>query len=174
MAIATRPKAVSVDRLSCSAYEVPTDQPESDGTLEWDSTTVVVVEVEGGGATGLGYTYGDLAVATLIQSNLARLVEGADALAPATAWASMQKEIRNAGQPGEDAMAVSAGDIGDCDLKGKLLGIALADAMPRFHTRAPVYGSGGFSSYSRERIGQQLGAWVDQGISHVKIKVGRD
>jgi len=174
MEIATRPATVSVDRLSCSAYEVPTDQPESDGTLEWDSTTVVVVEVEGGGVTGLGYTYGDAAVATLIESKLAGLVQGADALAPPAAWASMQAAIRNAGQPGLGAMAVSAVDIALWDLKAKLLGTALADALPRFRPRVPVYGSGGFTSYSRERIGRQLGAWVDQGIARVKIKVGRD
>jgi L-alanine-DL-glutamate epimerase-like enolase superfamily enzyme len=174
MAIATRPAAVSVDRLSCSAYEIPTDQPESDGTFEWDSTTIVVVELEGGGATGLGYTYGDAAVATLIQSKLASLIEGADALAPPRAWASMQAAIRNVGQPGVGAMAVSAVDIALWDLKAKLLGVSLADALPRFHARVPVYGSGGFTSYSLERIGEQLGAWVDEGIPRVKIKVGRD
>ena len=35
MAIATRPDAVEVEGLACAAYEVPTDAPESDGTLEW-------------------------------------------------------------------------------------------------------------------------------------------
>ncbi|MEA2744317.1 MAG: hypothetical protein QOG25_2688, partial [Acetobacteraceae bacterium] len=36
---------------------VPTDGPEADGTLAWDSTVIVVVNVEAGGITGLGYTY---------------------------------------------------------------------------------------------------------------------
>jgi L-alanine-DL-glutamate epimerase-like enolase superfamily enzyme len=174
MATATRASTVTVDGLRCSAYTVPTDAPESDGTLEWDSTTIVVVEAQGGGVNGLGYTYGDAAVATLIQSKLADVVAGADALSPPAAWARMQTAIRNAGQPGVGAMAVSAVDIALWDLKAKLLGLALADALPRFHDRVPVYGSGGFTSYSLERIREQLAAWVERGIPRVKIKVGRD
>ena len=45
-----------VESLAVSAYEVPTDGPESDGTLEWDSTTMVVVHARAGGKVGLGYT----------------------------------------------------------------------------------------------------------------------
>jgi len=41
------------------AYKVPTATPESDGTLQWDSTTLVYVEVRAGGETGIGFTYAD-------------------------------------------------------------------------------------------------------------------
>jgi hypothetical protein len=37
-----------------SVCTVPTDGLESDGALEWTSTTIVVVEVQAGGASGLG------------------------------------------------------------------------------------------------------------------------
>src|ERR671927_1163173 len=94
---------VSVERLEVSAYTIPTDEPESDGTLEWDSTTIVVVEAHAGDEAGLGYTYGDAAVATLIESKLADVVKGADALSPPAAWAGMQTAVRNAGQPGVGA-----------------------------------------------------------------------
>ena len=39
---------VEVRDLRVSAYVIPTATPESDGTLEWDSTTLVLVELEGG------------------------------------------------------------------------------------------------------------------------------
>ncbi len=39
---------VEVDGLDVAAYTVGTDEPESDGTLEWDSTTIVVVHARGG------------------------------------------------------------------------------------------------------------------------------
>jgi len=68
--------------LDVSAFTVPTDEPESDGTLRWDSTTIVVVEAHAGGATGLGYAYGDVSVAGFVRSKLAPVVEGRDALAP--------------------------------------------------------------------------------------------
>jgi hypothetical protein len=45
-----------VESLVVSAFTVPTDEPESDGTAEWDATTIVVVEASAGGESGLGYT----------------------------------------------------------------------------------------------------------------------
>jgi hypothetical protein len=52
---------VPIERLEVSAYTIPTEEPEADGTLAWDSTTIVVVELVGGGQRGLGYTYSDSA-----------------------------------------------------------------------------------------------------------------
>ena len=31
-----------LERVTARAYKIPTEQPESDGTLEWDSTTLVI------------------------------------------------------------------------------------------------------------------------------------
>jgi L-alanine-DL-glutamate epimerase-like enolase superfamily enzyme len=135
---------------------------------------MVLVEVAGGDEHGLGYTYGDASVGTFIESKLAGEVEGADATSPPEAWAKMQHAIRNAGRQGVGAMAVSAVDIALWDLKAKLMGLTLADALPRFHAAVPVYGSGGFTSYSDERLESQLGGWAEEGIPRVKMKVGRE
>ena len=177
MAVAA-PQAGAVEAplgaLDVSAFTVPTDEPESDGTLSWDSTTIVVVEIDAGGARGLGYAYGDLAVATFIESKLSEVVEGRDALSPPASWAAMQAAIRNAGRPGVGAMAVSAVDVALWDLRARLLGVCLADALPRFHDSVPVYGSGGFTSYSPQRLRDQLEGWMDAGLPRVKVKVGRE
>jgi L-alanine-DL-glutamate epimerase-like enolase superfamily enzyme len=165
---------VPVAALDVHTYVMPTDAPESDGTLAWDSTTIVVVEVEAAGERGLGYTYGDRAVATFIESELAAVVESADALLPAATWSAMQRQIRNAGRPGVGAMAISAVDIALWDLKARLQDLPLADALPRFHTSVPVYGSGGFTSYSPVRLRAQLEDWMEAGLPRVKVKVGRD
>jgi hypothetical protein len=47
-------REVNIGEVHASAYTIPTDAPESDGTLEWNATTLVLVQVEAGGRTGLG------------------------------------------------------------------------------------------------------------------------
>jgi L-alanine-DL-glutamate epimerase-like enolase superfamily enzyme len=153
---------------------VPTDEPESDGTLEWDATTIVVVEVAADGESGLGYTYADAAAGVLIESKLAPLIDAADPMTPAASFGRMRAALRNDGTVGLGAMALSAVDIALWDLKAKLLGKPLADVLPRVRETVPVYGSGGFTSYSPDRLGEQLGRWVAEGIPRVKMKVGRD
>src|SRR3954447_11473095 len=97
--------------MKVSVFEIPTDEPESDGTLEWDSTTMVLVEIERDGQTGLGYTYADASVANLIESKLASIVDEADTMSPPAAWSAMRVALRNVGQQGVGAMALSAVDI---------------------------------------------------------------
>jgi L-alanine-DL-glutamate epimerase-like enolase superfamily enzyme len=166
--------APRVQATRVAAYEIPTDEPESDGTLEWTSTTIVSAEVAGGGERGLGYTYGDVSVARLIDSLLAPAVEGVDPLATGSAWKAMHRALRNAGSVGPGAMALAAVDIALWDLKARLLDLSLADLLPRFHDRVPAYGSGGFCSYTNKRLEAQLSDWAAAGFSAVKMKVGRD
>jgi L-alanine-DL-glutamate epimerase-like enolase superfamily enzyme len=165
---------VPVERLDVSAYVIPTDFPESDGTITWDKTTVVLVEVSAGGKRGLGYSYADLATARLIQETLADVVRGKDAMAVAGIWFDMVYAIRNQGRPGISSMAISAVDIALWDLKARLLDVPLCTLLGQRREAAPIYGSGGFTSYSREQLQQQLSDWVEQGIPRVKMKIGRD
>ena len=168
---------VPVGDLDVHAYEIPVDGPdgrEQDGTLTWSSTTIVLVEAHGGGETGLGYTYGDVSVAALVRSKLTSVVTGMDALAPAAAWREMFRQLRNAGQPGVGAMAVSAVDIALWDLKARLLGLPLSRALPGFRGEVPVYGSGGFTNYPLQRLTSQVSSWVAEGLGRVKVKTSRD
>ena len=165
---------IPVDRLRVSTYTVPTDSPESDGTLEWNKTTLVLAEAEGGGKHGLGYTYADHAAATLIRDTLAEAVTGTDALAPTAAYYSMWRRIRNLGRPGICSTAISAVDCALWDLKARLLDLPLVKLLGLVRDGAPLYGSGGFTSYSDRQLAEQLSGWVKQGIPCVKMKIGRD
>lgn len=171
MTAARRPEA-PIERVDISAYTVPTDGPEADGTLSWDSTTLVLVEATAGGQTGLGYSYADLGTAKLAQETLAGVVHGCDALDVPRAWDRMVHAIRNLGRPGISSMAVSAVDNALWDLKAKLLGLSLLDLLGAARDAVPIYGSGGFTSYTVERLQAQLAGWVEQGIPRVKMKVG--
>jgi L-alanine-DL-glutamate epimerase-like enolase superfamily enzyme len=163
-----------IDGIDVAAYTVPTDAPESDGTLAWDATTIIVAHVHAGPARGLGYTYGPTAVGGVIAELLANIVRGRDAMTPQATWTAMRRALRNAGQAGMGAMALSAVDIALHDLRARLLGVPLARALGGVHTGVPIYGSGGFTSYSLERLREQLAGWAGAGIPRVKMKVGRE
>jgi L-alanine-DL-glutamate epimerase-like enolase superfamily enzyme len=165
---------VPIEQLQVSAYMVPTDFPESDGTLQWDKTTMVLVEVSAEHKTGIGYTYADIAAATLIQGLLRNLVLKQNAVAPTQLWQTMMRETRNLGHSSLVAMAISAVDSALWDLKARLLNISLAGLLGAVRERVPIYGSGGFTSYSVRQLQEQLGNWAGQGIPRVKMKIGRD
>ena len=165
---------VAVERLDVSAYRVPTDLPEADGTARWDATTIVIVEAHAGGRTGLGYTYGDAAIRELVRATLAPSVEGRDAFAVTAIWETLGRTCRNLGRPGLASMAIAAIDAALWDLKARLLELPLATLLDASRDAVPVYGSGGFTSYPDTRLREQLEGWVRQGIPRVKIKVGRE
>src|SRR6266516_5089518 len=115
-------KGVAIERLDVSAYTVPSDFPESDGTITWKQ---------------------------------------------------MVYAIRNLGRPGICSMAIAAVDASLWDLKARLLDLPLVTLLGQVRESAPIYGSGGFTSYSREQLQRQLGEWVADGIPRVKMKIGR-
>src|SRR5919198_178267 len=162
-----------IDRLSVSAYTIPTDRPESDGTLAWDSTTIVVVGAEAGGVRGLGYSYADVTAARLASTLRAHVV-GRDAFETAAIWTSLVGAVRNMGRPGIAATAISAIDAALWDLKARLLSVPLIDLLGRARQEIPAYGSGGFCSYDADTLTHQMAAWADAGFRFVKMKVGRD
>jgi len=165
----------AIGQVRAAAYRIPTDAPEADGTFAWDSTTLVTVEVEAAGRTGLGYTYAAAAAANVVRDNLAEVVIGRDAFAIPAAWDAMVRQVRNLGSRGVCACAISAVDAALWDLKGRLLDVALADLLGRRRDAVAVYGSGGFTTYDDRRLTDQLGGWAKaDGCRWVKIKIGSD
>jgi L-alanine-DL-glutamate epimerase-like enolase superfamily enzyme len=163
-----------IEKIEACAYTIPTDFPESDGTIAWDETTIVIVHAFAANLTGIGYSYADVSTAKLIDSLLKKVVQGCNAMDVNGAWLSMVRAIRNLGRPGIASMAISAVDIALWDLKAKLLRLPLVKLLGAVRTGIPIYGSGGFTSYSNEQLQRQLSGWVHSGIRMVKMKVGRE
>ncbi|HET9016811.1 MAG TPA: enolase C-terminal domain-like protein [Thermomicrobiaceae bacterium] len=169
----------AVSRIDCpitaidvAVYRVPTDLPESDGTFAWNATTVVVVHAHAGDETGMGFTYADAATARLVQESLCDVVVGLDAMSVPAAWEAMVHAIRNLGRPGISSMGIAAVDAALWDLKARLLGLPLVTLLGAARREVPIYGSGGFTSYTLAQLQAQLAGWVDQGITMVKMKIG--
>jgi len=163
-----------IERLSVSTYTVPTETEEADGTFIWSKTTMVLVEVTADDRVGLGYTYADRAAAVLIGDTLRSEVLGSDPVNVTAIWAGMCRLVRNLGNAGLTAMAISAVDVALWDLKARLLELPLVSLLGQLRGALPIYGSGGFCNYSNEQLAEQLGGWVKAGIPRVKMKIGRD
>ena len=168
----TRANNPKIERVAIAAYTIPTDAPEGDGTYTWDATTLVVAEVRAGGTRGIGYTYADTATVRLIRELLAPIVTGRDAMDVPGAWAAMVHAVRNLGRPGICSMAIAALDSALWDLKARILDLPLCLLLGRVRESVPVYGSGGFTTYSQQQLQDQVDGWVRQGIVRVKMKVG--
>lgn len=173
-AVLDRQETLPIEAVRVGAFRIPTDAPESDGTLEWHATTLIVVEIAADGEHGIGYTYANVGVARTILDELEPHLRGRDAFAIEARWQEMFAQLRNLGAQGASAMAVSAVDVALWDLKGKVLGSPLVDLLGRTRDALPVYGSGGFTSYTDAQLARQFHGWASAGITRFKMKVGRE
>ncbi|MBI1376583.1 MAG: mandelate racemase [Frankiales bacterium] len=162
-----------VRQVRAEAYRMPTSAPEADGTLAWDSTTIVVVHVRTDDHEGLGYTYTDASAASLVNRKLADVVVAGDADDVVATNAAMRRALRNIGDHGLGAAALSAVDVALWDLQARAKGVPLADLVGRQRESVPVYGSGGFTTLDGDGLADQLTGWVtDLGVGAVKMKIG--
>jgi L-alanine-DL-glutamate epimerase-like enolase superfamily enzyme len=153
-------------------FTVPTDAPEADGTIAWDSTTMVLVQIQAGGTEGLGYTYADASIRNLVRALLTKVVAGHSAFDHGAILQAMFVHVRNSGETGMTQMAIAAIDSALWDLRAKLLNIPLVNLLGMVRDGIAVYGSGGFTSYSDAQLETQLGGWAEHGFGMVKMKVG--
>lgn len=163
----------AIERVEAAVFDIPTDQPEADGTIAWSSTTMVLARARAGGQEGIGWTYAGAACKSVIDGKLGAVALGADPMDVPAIQEGMVEACRNLGRPGIVACAVSALDVALWDLKARLLGVSLASLLGRARGEVPIYGSGGFTTYdeatTRAQIEQWVGLWR---IPRIKIKIG--
>ena len=170
----TRTVTPAVQRIDTHVYRIPTERPEADGTIAWEATTLVLAEVVAdSGQRGLGFSYAAAAAARLIADTLAPAVVETPVHQVGAAWEKMVNAVRNAGRPGIAAHAISAVDIALWDLKAKVAQLPLFRLLGTHREAVPVYGSGGFTTYTEAELAEQLAGWVGEGITRVKMKVGK-
>jgi L-alanine-DL-glutamate epimerase-like enolase superfamily enzyme len=173
--MAERHGAATIDNICAAAYKIPTDRPEADGTLAWTSTTLVIIKVTAGNKQGLGFTYGHASAVAVVEELLARAISDRDCFDIGGCWMAMQRAVRNIGRSGIASCAISAVDLALWDLKAQMLSVPLAKLLGCCRNEVPVYGSGGFTSYSNEELREQLGHWANvDGCRFVKMKIGSE
>jgi len=167
------PDGSSIAALDTMVLRIPTAGPEADGTLEWRTTTMLVVEaVTESGSRGIGYSYTSAAAGVVVAEQLVEVVVGRRPSEALQAWDGMARAVRNVGLPGIAAAAISAVDTALWDLRARLAGLPLFRFIGAHRTEVPIYGSGGFTSASERELTEQLTGWVAQRIPRVKMKIG--
>jgi L-alanine-DL-glutamate epimerase-like enolase superfamily enzyme len=96
--------SIIIKEVKVAAYTIPTDSPESDGTIKWDSTTLILVQISAGNHKGIGYSYANESSGYFIERNLKQLVEGKDAMQIPSIVESMVHSVRNNGNSSVIAM----------------------------------------------------------------------
>ena len=134
---------------------------------------MVLVEVHADdGGRGIGWSYASAAAAAIVHETLEPAIAELPLEDPGRAWTAMVAAVRNMGRQGVAATAISAVDVALWDLNARALGLPLFRLLGARRESVPIYGSGGFTSYSTEELIEQLAGWVAGGIPRVKMKIG--
>jgi L-alanine-DL-glutamate epimerase-like enolase superfamily enzyme len=165
---------VPITSVEAEAFCIPTEQPESDGTLEWSSTTILVVTIRSGDLWGIGYSYTARGAALVVTDILADVLHGKDCMATRACWDAMRVSMRNVGRTGLASSAIAACDVALHDLKARVLEMPVVSLLGARRDSVPVYGSGGFTSLSDDKLAEQMGGWAAQEMPAVKMKIGRE
>ena len=148
----------------------------SDSTRKVETIGFVVVDIATDeGLHGLGVTYNEVggeAVKEMIDKALAPKLLGRDPLATETLYEETFHYMRGVGRKGLAFCAYSPIDLALWDIKGKLLGLPLYRLLGGSRREVPIYGSGGWVSYSKDELVEEARGMVAQGYKHIKVKVG--
>ncbi len=140
-----------------------------------DATAVHVQTKEGligfGITAGLGGSAG-AAIKPYIDSELAPLAIGQDALAPEAVWNRMWSPNKPRMRGGLGVWALSAVDIACWDLVGKAAGLPVHRLLGGFREDVPVYGSGGWHSLADDELITECQEFASRGITAYKYKIG--
>jgi L-alanine-DL-glutamate epimerase-like enolase superfamily enzyme len=121
-----------------------------------------------------GFGVGTPIARDVIERVLKPLLVGQDPLCIEKLWDDMFWRVRGYGRKGVAFCAISAVDIALWDLKAKLFGVPLYRLLGPYTDRVPIYGSGGWTSYSEAELVREQTGYVERGIPRVKMKVAKD
>jgi L-alanine-DL-glutamate epimerase-like enolase superfamily enzyme len=165
-----------IDDIRTEWLRVPIVPPIADATHILRFIDIIVVEVRAGDHLGysymLSFDYASSLLKGLIDYELKRHVVGQSS---DDIRAIYQQNLRDTEYVGAEGLAMwgtSAIDVALWDLLGRRLAVPAAVLFGRHHRAVPVYGSGGWISYSDEELAAEVKQYVAREFAGVKIKIG--
>ncbi len=154
----------------------PVSQPIADSTHHIDQIAMIVARLElESGAAGdsylLAFDYSPAAIAGALQ-DIRAMVKGWDVFRIGAFHQEFQRQAEYFGHAGIHRWAEGLVDLAMWDAWGKTLGQPVWRLLGAYQQRTPVYGSGGWLSYSLDELLAEVRDYVRSGLRAVKVKVG--
>ena len=154
----------------------PLSRPIADATHEIDRIAMIVARLElETGITGdsylLAFDYSPAAIAGALQ-DIRPLVRGWDVFRIGAFHQEFGRQAEYFGHAGLHRWAEGLVDLAMWDAWGKTLGQPVWRLLGAYHHCTPVYGSGGWLSYSLDELLSEVTGYVRCGFRAVKVKVG--
>ena len=167
---------MKITAIKTSMLRVPNAPPVS--TYYKENRYVVARIQTDEGIEGLGYTMlvggmGAESVRAYLENSLVPALIGENPLLVNKLWEKMYDTDRGIRKKGIPVYAMSAIDIGLWDLLAKSMDRPVWQLLGGCAEEIPVYGSGGFLSYSVDDIVKEAESFIAQGCRHYKFKLGR-
>ncbi len=169
---------MKIQDIRTTLLSVPLNPPIADSThvlnhIQWVLVDVLTDEGLAGNAFMLTFDYGPELLRGIVDTELKRLVVGKDPRDIPGIWQMCHSHCEYIGQTGLAAWGIAAIDIALWDLLGKHLGVPVAQLFGSNREEVPIYGSGGWLSYSMDELLAEASSYLKRGFTMVKMKVGR-
>jgi L-alanine-DL-glutamate epimerase-like enolase superfamily enzyme len=154
----------------------PLSRPIADATHSIESINFIITRIElASGITGesnlLAFEYSPLAIAGALR-DLAPLAMECDVWQTGMFAQKASAQMEYFGNIGLNRWAIGAINIAMWDAWGKTLGQPIWKILGAYRDQVPVYGSGGWLSYSIPELIAEVSGYARRGLRGVKIKVG--
>jgi L-alanine-DL-glutamate epimerase-like enolase superfamily enzyme len=155
---------------------IPLPRRYVSGIHDYETTENVLLELDVGDATGIGYAFAFLPrqaeairamVVDLAETLVGRSVDDVRAV-----WGELWRRINFVGQSGVSTMALATVDMALWDLLAQRAGMPLYRMLGAVTDSLPVYASGGWHTYSPDELVEEAQALAEQGFADYKIKIG--
>jgi L-alanine-DL-glutamate epimerase-like enolase superfamily enzyme len=169
---------MTIDDVRTEWLRVPISPPIADATHVLHFMDLILVEVRAGEFCGssymLSFDYGPALLKGVVDHELKRHMLGMEADNIRAVYEQNLAVTEYIGREGLAMWGTSAIDVALWDLLARRLGVPASLLFGR-HTKAvPVYGSGGWVSYTDEQLADEVSRYVSRGFVGVKIKLGGD
>jgi L-alanine-DL-glutamate epimerase-like enolase superfamily enzyme len=169
---------IKIQDVRTDWLRIPLAQPIADASHVLRFIDLVLVEVQAGEHTGssymLSFDYAPALLKGIVDHELRRHVIGQPADAIRAIFERNLAATEYIGQEGVAMWGTSAIDVALWDLLARRLGVPCAVLFGAYTNAVPIYGSGGWLSYTDEQLSDEIARYLKRGFQAVKIKIGGD